>query len=123
MKIIKNLTFTILSILGLVSCKYDFAIPVYEPLPDTVSFLNDIIPIFDESCNMSSCHTSGGIAPDLSANVAYDNLLLYGSVDTLNPENSILYTKMNDNMPPTGLLSTNKINLILKWIDQGANEN
>lgn len=108
------------------SCKRDYLKPLEVELPDTVSFVNDILPIFNDNCSTSGCHMSGGVAPNLGIDVAYNNMFLYILVDTINPELSIMYTRMNSSsnpMPPDGKLSQNKIDLILKWIQLGALNN
>lgn len=91
-----------------------------------VSFSNDVIPIFEASCNTGGCHASGAIPPDLSAENAYKSLFTFNNVNTEDPITSILYIRMNSNgspMPPDGKLSNVKINTILQWIKQGAENN
>lgn len=108
------------------SCEKDYFIPVKSIIPDSVSFSANVIPVFDKSCNSSGCHNTGGIAPDLTAENAYNDLILYQMVDTLNPAGSILYTRMisaGNPMPPSGILKGGEDQLILKWIEQGARNN
>lgn len=108
------------------SCNYGYLESIKVEIPDTVSFSNDVIPIFNESCNESGCHSPGGIAPDLTPENAYWDLWLYGMVDTTDPESSLLYTRMastSNPMPPTSKLRDDKIQLILAWIEQGALDN
>ena len=99
-------------------------------LPTTVSYNQDIQSIFNAQCATSGCHTSvakaGGL--NLQATVAYSQLTKSGSgyVDTINPQFSILYSKLisaSDYMPPTGKLDECKIQLVLKWIQQKAKNN
>ncbi len=99
-------------------------------LPATVSFNNDIIPIFNSNCSFSGCHSSashsGGLT--LEATVAYSQLLNSGSgyVDTLNPELSLLYSRLisaSNPMPPNAKLNDCSKQLILKWIQQKAKNN
>lgn len=107
------------------SCEWQEMEPVTE-LPENVSFKVDVMPIFNESCNMSGCHPSGGIPPDLSEESGYQNLLSLDMVDTLAAEESILYKRMIDvqkPMPTSGILSPSKTNLILIWIQEGARDN
>jgi hypothetical protein len=57
---------------------------------------------------------------------AYLNLALYGMINHEVPEESILYRRMisdNDPMPPEGKVSDSKLQIVLKWIEQGALEN
>ncbi|MEQ1797582.1 MAG: hypothetical protein ABL872_06500, partial [Lacibacter sp.] len=57
----------------------------------TVSYAEDIVPIFNSSCNASGCHNSGGKSPDLSAGNSYNALIAGNYVDKGAAENSVLY--------------------------------
>ena len=107
---------------GYTSCTYE-TLPTPE-IPAEVSFSDDIMPVFDASCNGAGCHNQGGIPPDLTQDVAWANLVFGGYVDTLNAEGSILYVKI---LPPNGSMAkfaTDKDRaLILNWIEQGAKDN
>lgn len=113
------------------SCTRDSAPPKLDcPLPDTVSFSQDIQALFDANCSTSGCHTginpAGGL--DLSVGQSYSQLTATGSgyIDTLNPKLSLLYSQMTSQsspMPPTGKLDGCKIALVLKWIEQKAKNN
>ena len=91
-----------------------------------VTFSGDIIPIFNKSCNMSGCHTTGGQTPNLSPSSAYNSLINGNYVNKSEPENSILYKKVSGTlgnpMPPSGVVQDYPP-LILAWIQQGANNN
>lgn len=104
------------------SCTYDEIIPKEVVVPDSVSFVTDIIPIFNSNCNNSGCHNTNGIPPDLSADKAWISITFFGYLNTAEPENSLLYTKIN-----TGSMKINATDqhraLILKWIEQGAQDN
>lgn len=116
----------VISLLGsMTSCEKDYLVPIVSELPDSASFSGNIIPIFDAHCNSSGCHNTGGIAPDLTKENAYNDLLLYSMVDTLNPESSILYARMATGkpMPPSGYLKGGEPELVLLWIQQGAKNN
>ncbi len=113
------------------SCTYKMeeVKPVCET-PEQVSFSADIIPIFSTHCSLSGCHVSpspeGNL--DLKAAVAYDQLTTgnAGYIDTVNPSFSLLYSSMksvSNPMPPTGNLDECTIELVLKWIEQGAPNN
>lgn len=113
-------------ILLIVSCKYDDILPP-EPDPGiTISFEADVVPIFNASCNGSSCHNGSGPSPDLRASVAYDNLWGAELLDTIEPANSELYLWMTGakglTMPPQGAQPADAAT-ILQWIDQGAKNN
>jgi hypothetical protein len=90
-----------------------------------VSFANDIMPIFNASCNTSGCHSAGGKAPDLSGANAYKSLS-GGYINTNDAQASELYQwmigKRGVPMPTNG---TNKEynSLVLAWIKQGAQNN
>jgi hypothetical protein len=100
-----------------------------EPqLPDTVSFSRHIIPIFNQHCNNTGCHS--GPQPqgdlDLSPTVAYQQLKSKSMLDTLHPDNSLLYSQMISTtrpMPPSGKLDTFYLKEVLRWIGQGAKNN
>ncbi len=116
------------------SCKHDKG-PNTEPElicnpPATVSFNNDLKPIFNQYCNTSGCHSGSSPAGnlDLTPAVAYTQLMKpsKGYVDTINPQYSVLYADMNsssDPMPPTGKLDKCKLELVMKWIQQKAKNN
>ncbi len=108
------------------ACKYDDILPP-EPDPGiTISFSEDVVPIFNASCNGSSCHNGSGPSPDLRASVAYDNLWSGELIDTIEPTNSELYQWMNGDkgltMPPQGK-QPGDVATILQWIQQGAKNN
>ena len=109
------------------SCERDYLKPEQVSSTTLVSFSNEIIPIFVADCNATSCHsTVGGVALDLESGNAYDNLFIHGTVDVAFPETSALYLRMNstiDPMPPAGKLTQYKVDLVLAWIQQGANDN
>jgi len=99
-------------------------------IPDTVSFNADILPVFRSYCSTSGCHS--GSQPEgnlnLEDSVAYSQLHTPGRgyINTTKPEISVLYTQMistTQPMPPTGNLDDCRINLVLKWIEQGAINN
>lgn len=98
--------------------------------PVTVSFKQDIQPIFNTNCATSGCHA--GTKPagtlNLEASVAYKNLTdpKSGYLDTVNPKASLLYTSMTsitNPMPPNGKLGKCTTDLILKWMEQKAKNN
>ena len=96
-------------------------------IPQNVSFRSDIIPLLTGNCE--SCHQVGKVFPDLilSADLAYDQLLTDGInapyVNATNPESSILYIRMNKDMPQFGLLPISDRKIVLKWIQDGAKNN
>ena len=110
-------------------CTYNSAVIEPPPPPiDTniVSFSEDIIPIFNEACNQSGCHSRGGIAPDLTPANAYDDLWGGGYIDTLLPDESELLQWMlgNRGLPmPTDGSEPEYNTKVFNWINQGAQNN
>jgi hypothetical protein len=100
-------------------------LPVGQPCsPDTVYFQQDILPILNASCAYQGCHNAAshkeGVVLD-----NYNNTLK--EVKAGNPSSSELYeviteTKASKIMPPPPSikLSDAQIQLIRKWILQGA---
>jgi hypothetical protein len=110
----------------MVSCKK--SVYIAPVLPDTISFRNHIIPIFNQYCNNPGCHS--GSQPqgslDLSPALAYTQLFSKSMIDTLQPDHSLLYAQMNSSdkpMPPSGKLDTFYLEEVLRWIEQGAKDN
>ncbi len=112
------------------SCIHQVANKPCPTNPDSVFFSRDIIPLLNANCNTIGCHSGGNPAGklNLEASKAYTSLKKSGSgyIDTLDSKNSIIYIQMSSSsqpMPPTGKLSDCKIDLVLKWIEQGAKNN
>ena len=105
------------------SCEYEWVETEAVVIPDTVSFANDIIPIFDRGCDASVCHGTGGIPPILTPEEAYTSLFEENQIDLNTPENSILYTKMAPGGSMNKYTQPGETELVLKWIQQGALNN
>lgn len=105
------------------SCEYEWIETEAPVIPDTVSFANDIIPIFERGCNAGVCHGQGGIPPILTADQAYTSLFEENQIDLNTPENSILYTKMASGGSMNKYTEPGEPELVLKWIQQGAMDN
>jgi hypothetical protein len=118
-------------IIGLQSC-YEVA----TVMPDNkgsevnvpVSFSKDLQPLLNANCNMSGCHTNGGVKPNLAADKAFGSLDNGGYLDKGNAGNSSIYLwltgKKSTKMPPNGPNNPSNINqLVLAWIKQGAQNN
>jgi hypothetical protein len=129
------ITFTILGLL--MACKHDVPIPDPSNDPivsmdcpsDTVYFQNSILPILVSNCAMSGCHDQQSAREGIILS-DYVNIINTGSVRPGNSEHSELYEAItdfnsDDIMPPSGYgsLSSEEINLIKTWIDQGAINN
>ena len=118
------------SILAPTGCSYDSGILTIEPpVIDTtvqVSFSMEIVPVFEQKCNFSGCHNTGGTPPDLTPANAYDDLIQGGYIDTDVPADSELMQWLLGNrsrpMPVSG--PDNDLNTkVLTWITQGAKDN
>jgi hypothetical protein len=125
----KNITmrYAILACLALTfttSCVYEEHI--LPPPPEGVSFADDVLPIFNASCNVSSCHDAAGPPPNLLPAVAYGSLFDGMYIDTIAPENSDLYLWMAGlkglPMPPSGV-NQRDVDIVLQWIHEGALNN
>ncbi|MEP7376900.1 MAG: hypothetical protein ABI675_26105 [Chitinophagaceae bacterium] len=94
--------------------------------PDTVYFVNDIMPIISSNCTMSGCHDNITHAEGVNL-TSYSNIVRYVSAG--NAGNSKLYKviiKTNkDRMPPSPMapLSQAQKDKVAKWINQGAKNN
>ncbi len=97
-----------------------------EAITGDVSFLNDVIPILEESCALSGCHATGGQAPDLTAGNAFTSLSNGGYLDVDSPESSVLYEWLTGVRTPAMPISGSDPTInakILAWISQGAQNN
>ena len=94
----------------------------------TVSLNSDLIPVFAKNCVLSGCHTSGGQAPDLSADNAFISLTSGNFLNKTAPQNSTLYLWLTGKetvaMPFGAANNPSNINaLVLAWITEGAKNN
>lgn len=112
------------------SCRKDVGPLVVPPAVTTpVSFRNDVQPIFNASC--ISCHNASHQYLQLDSCCSYYELFFTGSsapyIDTLTPSNSLLIKRMTGEigptMPLTGQLPQDQIDLVLRWIEEGARNN
>ncbi len=98
-----------------------------QTLPDTVSFSQHIVPIFNASCVSGGCHSGSSPAAglNLASNVAYSQLFSKHEIDTVNVNSSELYKEVASGAMPQGAakLSDYNISLIQKWIQQKAKNN
>jgi len=98
-----------------------------QPTTATVSFSDDVMPVFESDCII--CHGNFG-GWDASS---YTTVLGTGDHAPViipgDPENSLLAQKMVGThstgaiMPPAGLLPEHEIQIILDWIEEGALDN
>jgi uncharacterized membrane protein len=95
---------------------------------DTVYFQQQVLPIFISNCAMSGCHDAASHQEGMVL-TSYSGIMA-GGIRAGDPGNSKIYKlittgKAGDRMPqpPRNPLSQEQINLISKWISQGAKNN
>ena len=94
--------------------------------PDTVYFVNEILPLISSNCAMSGCHDDITHAEGVSL-TSYSKIIRY--VVPGNAASSKLYKVIvktdGDRMPPPPMspFTTEQKNKIQKWINQGAKNN
>ncbi len=98
--------------------------------PDTVYFVNDVLPLLSSSCAIPGCHDAAtakeGVVLD-----NYNNIVNTGKVKAGKPNKSKLYEVLikndpDEKMPPPGsgiTLTNEQINMVYTWISQGAKNN
>ncbi|HEU4366293.1 MAG TPA: hypothetical protein VFT13_12605 [Candidatus Krumholzibacteria bacterium] len=124
-----------LSVVAVFGCS-DLGDPVdpTTPTPEVVSFSEDIQPIFNSRCAIAGCHVqpapTGGL--DLTEGQSWANLVGVRAqsfpgerVVAGSPAGSVLYLLVETGSMPQvgGPLSTAQIELIRKWIADGALNN
>ena len=127
-KTIMGMFLVSISVLLLSGCYKDKTVifDTGEEITRPVGFAADILPIFNNSCNTSGCHSAGGISPDLSAANAYNSLSAGSYFNVGDPVSSELYlwmTGKNGAPMPTNGINQDYNALILAWIKQGAQNN
>jgi len=110
------------------ACEQDAGPVIIDAPSGPVSFSRNIQAIFDVNC--IGCHDEFHQQLDLRPCCAYDELWTLGSgatyVDPDNPEQSKLYRHLTGDllqMPIFGPLPDREIDLVLKWISEGALDN
>jgi len=113
-------------------CLYNFIVPEPElpidpddPNAPEVSFSADIIPIWNNNNNCTSCHKTGGTNPDLTADNAYQSVNNSNYINQSSPEQSKIYLVPH---PDEGghsqkKYTSNQADMVLLWIKQGAQNN
>ncbi len=113
----------IVLVVFLTGCVPDQVSPKEIVVPETVSLSTDLQPIFDNSCNVQGCHNTNGIPPDLTEQAAWVNLIFFNYVDTVDSQNSILWTKIDVDGSMEEYITDQERALILQWIEQDAPDN
>ena len=92
--------------------------------PDSVYFANDVLPILLGSCAIIGCHDVQSHEEGVIL-VDYAKVISTGKVRPFKLSNSDLYEVIVSSnakkvMPPTGKMPQSQIDIIAKWINQGA---
>lgn len=96
---------------------------------DTVYFENDILPLIVSNCAMSGCHDVTTAADGIIL-TNYQQIIQTGQIRSGLPNDSELFEKITESRldkrmppPPSAALSSAQIELVRKWILQGAKNN
>ena len=118
----RNVIFFLLVIaMGMIACTHKAN--DLDTFP-TMSFQGGVLPILQNNCTMSGCHTNTGKAPGDYRFNTYDNVMK--SVTAYHPESSDLYSVITGGwltlMPPKphSILTQEQRTTIWLWIMQGA---
>jgi len=107
-------------------CYKDVNIPPTPPNsegpPQFVSYSTELAPLFNSSCALSGCHTSGGHHPYMNTDISYNEIVGGGFVNTLVPKESILYIQINSNMQQFIPNAADR-QKVYDWIRNGAPNN
>ena len=119
----------LLSVVVVSSCQYDTLVKPVIPPPNpnnTISFAKTIEPIFNNNSNCTTCHTTGGQAPDLTTGHAFNSITGMGLVNISDPASSTIYWFPNpDNSSNHTWKKYTDVQaqFVLQWIKQGALNN
>jgi hypothetical protein len=89
--------------------------------PDTVYFVNEILPVFKSNCAQSGCHDAVSAKEGYILD-SYAHIIKEG-IRPGRPDNSKIYKELLNGMPPNGPLPPDVREKIRKWILQGAQNN
>lgn len=120
-------------VLLLFACKHEPVETTVEETPVTVSpddtptvnFSTQVLPLFVKNCNFRACHGNGSKAGNVELS-NYANTM--EAVVAYKPEQSLVYISLIKTdplrrMPPAGPLHQPQVDLVRKWIAQGAKNN
>jgi hypothetical protein len=133
------------SVIGIIiSCKHELPVisdPVVDPgngsnpppastcNPDSVYFQQQVLPVFISNCSLSGCHDAASHQHRIVL-TSYTTIISTGEVRAGDPSHGKIYRMItdpdnNDRMPPLprNRLPQQQIDLIRKWIVQGAKDN
>lgn len=96
--------------------------------PDSVYFNRDILPLLRSNCAMSGCHDgstrSDGVWLESYASVMNSDIIEQGDAFDSDLYEVLVESDPGDRMPQGGPpLSQTQIDMVRKWIDQGAPNN
>ena len=117
------LLFVVIGI-GVTGCYKNVISPESDPdgAPQSVSFKDDLAPLFESHCALSGCHVSGAHHPYMTSDVSYRQIVNGGYVNTVIPKASILYQKVNGEMSEY-IPSKSDKQKVYDWIRNGAPNN
>ena len=110
--------------LTVTGCYRDVIVPTVSTTapPQAVNFSTQIAPVLTANCAKSGCHVPGGQKPYMNDPDAYANLINGGFVNTIVPNQSVIYQMLNGQMQQY-IPSNTDIQLIYDWIRNGAPNN
>jgi hypothetical protein len=113
-------------VIGITGCYKDVVLPVAGADPNAppkqYSFKTDIAPMLNMDCAKSGCHVAGAQAPDMETTVSYNSLVNGGFVNTLFPNQSIIYQELTGNMQ-VHMPNAADVQKVYDWIRTGALDN
>ena len=120
-------TLSTLTIFGIVftltflsSCEKAYLVPEEQGI-ENVSYSTEMQPFFDAKC--TTCHNGSGIPLNLVSPGSYDALINGNYIDTGDPANSKLYSKIMPGESMSEYASPAEREMTLVWIVEGANNN
>lgn len=127
MKRLLNYTgFILVLLMSSAGCYQDIIIPDLADDPDgppkSVSFKNELSPLFNKSCTAVGCHVAGAHKPYLTSDVSYQQIVNGGYINLVLPKESLFYTKIYGEMAEYIPSKTDK-QKVYDWIRNGAPNN
>jgi len=96
--------------------------------PDTVYFLNSVLPLVISSCATTGCHDKASHKDGIILS-DYASIIRTGKIKPGNPNDSEFFESLTDDEddlmppPPYSPLNSDQIQTIKQWINQGAKDN
>lgn len=140
-KLLTGIVLLCLSVLLIISCKHELPLPIDDGTggavtppstgpacsPDSVYFQNTLLPLLTSNCAMSGCHDVTTHKEGLILNnyTGIMRIVRAGNASGSKLVSICTTTNNGDVMPPppAARLTTVQIDLIKKWINQGAINN